>query len=298
MPPWPSPSSSPTTRASSWPPAEHLAVDPVLTTVVSTVTQRAARRTTGRRSRAGPPAVVGAVARDGSGEVAGVAMRTAPFAPAPALRAADARRRRARPRGTLHARGEEVGGVNGALPAARVVAERPRLTVLAEVSEHTRLFELGDLVEPASPPAGCAGDAGRTRTWRSLVPGLRGSTPSRPAGPRRRTAVSDYSTTTWPTHRRSGGLALGGRRGEVVHLTGPTRRAFGVARIGPVYTPKEHAARGTRARPSPQVSRLLLDAAGAGLPVHRPGQPDLEQDLPGARATSRWSTWRTRGSAA
>ena len=114
-----------------------------------------------------------AVVRDGSGKVAGVAMRTAPFAPYPLFvlpmpdEAAVALAR------ALHARGEEVGGANGALPATQVVAdEAARLQgVAASVWEHTRLFELGELVEPKPRPrAGCAAaGAGRHRrcasTW-------------------------------------------------------------------------------------------------------------------------------------
>ena len=90
--------------------------------------------------------------------LAGAAMRTAPFPPYPlfvlpmpdgaALALARA----------LHARGEEVGGANGALPGARVFADEiARLTGgYASVHEHIRLFELGDLVEPAAGArAGC-----------------------------------------------------------------------------------------------------------------------------------------------
>src|SRR6478609_8884403 len=92
---------------------DHLAADPVLTTVIATYTERLAR--------AGRPRDAAycwwVVVRDDAGEVAGVAMRTAPFAPYPLYvlpmpdEAALALARE------LHARGEEVGGVNGALPA-------------------------------------------------------------------------------------------------------------------------------------------------------------------------------------
>ena len=131
----------------------HLALDPVLSTVVSSVTHRALEDV-----ERGAPAPQHprwwATVRDGSGQVAGVAMRTAPFAPYPMFvlpMSDDAALALAR---RLHARGEEVGGVNGALPAARVVADETARLAGAEASvhEHTRLFELGDLVRPPPVP--------------------------------------------------------------------------------------------------------------------------------------------------
>ncbi len=46
------------------------------------------------------------------------------------------------------------------------------------------------------------------------------------------------------------------------HLTGANPPAFGVARIGPVFTPKEHRGRGYASAAVAEVSRLLL-AEGA-----------------------------------
>src|SRR6478735_6021085 len=129
---------------------EHLAADPVLTTVVSTVTHRVLAQL-----ERGVPAPEHprwwAVVRDGSGAVVGVAMRTAPFAPHPLFvlpmpdAAAVALAR------AVHARKEVFGGANGALPATRVAAEEAaRLQGgTASAWEHTRLFELGELVDPA-----------------------------------------------------------------------------------------------------------------------------------------------------
>jgi hypothetical protein len=131
----------------------HLALDPVLATVVSSVTHRAIEDDGRGKSTPEHPRWW-AVVRDGSGEVVGIAMRTAPFAPYPLFvlpRPDGAALALAR---ALHARGEEVRGVNGALPAARTVAdETARLAAgVASVHEHTRLFELGDLVAPAKVP--------------------------------------------------------------------------------------------------------------------------------------------------
>ncbi len=47
--------------------------------------------------------------------------------------------------------------------------------------------------------------------------------------------------------------------GHRVHLTAANPPAFGVARIGPVYTPKEQRGRGYASAAVAAVSQLLLD---------------------------------------
>src|SRR5690348_4401649 len=132
----------------------HLAADPVQNTVLTTFAERSVReRAEGIEVPADHPRWW-LVVRDAAGAVVGAGMRTAPFPPHPAYVVAmpeEAARELAR---ALHARGEDLGGVNGALPAAQVTAEEiARLTGRgARVHEHTRLFELGDLVEPTLPP--------------------------------------------------------------------------------------------------------------------------------------------------
>src|SRR5689334_17974470 len=61
---------------------DRLALDPVLTTVVSSVTHRIERQRTAGAARPAHPQWW-AVVRDGDGEVVGAAMRTAPFVPHP-----------------------------------------------------------------------------------------------------------------------------------------------------------------------------------------------------------------------
>ena len=129
-----------------------LARDPVLTTVVSTVTQKALAADSAGRPRPEHPRWW-AVVHDGS-EVVGLAMRTAPFPPYALFvlpMPEEAARQIAR---ALHARGEHVGGVNGVRPAAEALAEESaRLQAgTVQVDEHTRLFELATLVEPAPVP--------------------------------------------------------------------------------------------------------------------------------------------------
>lgn len=119
--------------------------EPVLNTVVATVAHRTA---TGAE-----PACDGdwwLIVRRGR-TIAGAGMRTAHFGPRPAFLLPmpdDAARLLAH---LLHARGEALGGVNGALPAVRICAEetaRLRGEAVA-VAQHSRLFELGRVTEPA-----------------------------------------------------------------------------------------------------------------------------------------------------
>ncbi|WP_372727163.1 GNAT family N-acetyltransferase [Nocardioides sp.] len=49
--------------------------------------------------------------------------------------------------------------------------------------------------------------------------------------------------------------------GEVVHLTGASLPSFGVSRIGPVYTPREHRGRGYASSTVAAVTARLLAQA-------------------------------------
>jgi predicted GNAT family acetyltransferase len=48
--------------------------------------------------------------------------------------------------------------------------------------------------------------------------------------------------------------------GTPVHVTAATMPTFGVSRVGPVYTPKEHRRRGIASQAVYQVSKLLRDS--------------------------------------
>ncbi|GAB6983709.1 hypothetical protein [Nocardioides pyridinolyticus] len=119
--------------------ASYLAADPVVTTVIGTVTARLAAH-----PMEGAPYCWWALVREDD-EVVGAAMRTAPFAPYPLYVLPMPDEAAVALAGLLHERGEELGGVNDALPAARLVAEETaRLTgASVRVDAHTRLFELG-----------------------------------------------------------------------------------------------------------------------------------------------------------
>ncbi|GAA2152338.1 GNAT family N-acetyltransferase [Nocardioides koreensis] len=240
---------------------EHLAADPVLTTVVSTVTHRALTQV-----ERGLPAPAHprwwAVVRDGSGKVAGVAMRTAPFAPYPLFVLPMADEAAVALARALHARGELVGGANGALPATRVVAdEAARLQgVAASVWEHTRLFELGELVEPA-PVDGrlrqaTADDTDVCLAWFQAF----AADAAEQAGRTEGEGHEEYFTRDDMVERIDAGRVwLWEVAGAPVHLTGFNPPSFGVVRVGPVYTPKEQRGRGYASAAVAAVSRRLLD---------------------------------------
>ncbi|MGI8644812.1 MAG: GNAT family N-acetyltransferase [Nocardioides sp.] len=245
---------------------EHLAADPVLSTVVAAVTERMRDEIA-----AGVPQDASyprwwLVVRDGAGTVCGVAMRTAPFRPHPLYvmpMPDEAARDLAR---VMHARGEAAPGINGALPAARICAEETsRLTGgTVSVGAHTRLFELGDLVSPASPLGGLRpaveDDAELALAWFEAFGLDADEQAGREPGSMHETADDRASML-----RRIAGARIWfwvDETGERVHLTGANLPAYGVARIGPVYTPREQRGRGYASAAVAEVSRLIV-AGGA-----------------------------------
>ena len=237
---------------------DHLAQDPVLTTVVASVAAREVAE--GLLAAPGLPHWY-AVTRDAAGGVTGVAMRTAPFAPHPLFvlpmpdAAAVALAR------LLHERGEHVGGANGALPAVRVlVDETARLgggTV--RVRMHTRLFELREVREPPRP-------AGRLRTatqadldialaWFEAFHRDADEQAGREGG-HEAEAVTLEAVQSRVEH---GHVFLWEVDGEPVHLTGRNPASYGAARIGPVYTPRAHRGRGYASATVAELSRRILE---------------------------------------
>jgi len=241
-----------------------LAADPVVNTVVATVTARI------RDERAGgePPPEDRpewwAVVRDDRGAIAGLAMRTARTPPHPPYLLSmpeDAARTLAR---LAHDRGERIGGVNGALPATRVFAEEVACLQgdRVEVAQHTRLFELAELVEPTGVPG-------------SLRPATLDDLDLAVAWIDRFMDDADEQAGREPgSHPHEGLVADDIRRrivqgtywfwldesGERVHLTGANPPTYGVARVGPVYTPPEQRRKGYAGAAVAQVSRILRDA--------------------------------------
>ena len=242
----------------------HLAADPVVTTVVATVTSRYADL-----RAAGEPPPTGwpewwAVVRDTEGAVAGLAMRAARTPPHPLFvlpMADDAARALAR---QLHARGESVGGLNGSLPSAEVcAAELARLQGdRVEVAQHTRLFELTELVAPVGVPGrlrvATMDDLDLAVDWVGRFMHDADVQAGRDPAAHGREAIEPDDLA----RRIEGGTYWFwlDAAGERVHLTGANPPAFGVARIGPVYTPPEHRRQGYAAAAVAEVSQHFLDA--------------------------------------
>jgi len=233
--------------------------DPVLSTVVATVTASAIDRPAPDHPRWWLTVV------DSAGEPVGVVMRTAPFAPYPlyVLPFPDA----AVPlvAEELLARGEDVSALNGALPTARLLAtELARRTGRrAHVHEHTRLHVLERLVEPRVVPDGgprvaVPGDVGLALTWFRAFHADAAAQAGRlePEGEGERFDEEDISRRIdegriwlWED-----GL------GTPVSLVGFNAPSLGVARVGPVYTPGPHRGHGYASVLTAQVSRVLRDS--------------------------------------
>jgi FR47-like protein len=239
---------------------EHLAADPVVSTVVTTVAHRLAAQ---ERDDALPR-------RDGTwwlvvrqqGRVVGAGMRTATFPPYPAFllpmpdRAAVALAR------AVHERGEPMLGVNGALPTAMLcAAELARLRGgRVEVAQRTRLHELGGLRRPPPVPGGLRvateDDLALVTRWYAAFMGDADEQAGRPRG----SGAHELPAVDDMRHRLRDQriwLWVDGT-GTPVHLTAANPPAFGVARIGPVYTPPAQRGRGWASSGVAEVSRLLL----------------------------------------
>jgi len=242
----------------------HLAQDPVLSTVVATVTERMRDdRAAGVPRDESFPCWRLAVRDATAGDVIGVARRTANFPPHPLFvlpMPDDAARELAR---VLHARGEGTTGINGALPAAQVcAAELARLTDgAAAVGVHTRLFELVDLVSPPSPPGrlrlATEDDADLGVAWFHAFMLAADEQAGREPGSMHESAEDLDTMRRRITRGRI--WIWEDEHGERVHLTGANAPAYGVARIGPVYTPPERRGRGFASAAVAGVSQAILD---------------------------------------
>jgi GNAT superfamily N-acetyltransferase len=243
--------------------AEFLAADPVLSTVVATVTTRV-RDQLADGQVAPDDRRWWVVVHDASGRVVGSAMRTAPSPPFPPYlmpMPAEAAGQLAR---ELYERGEEVGGVNGALPAIRVFADTyAGLTGAAvSVGMHTRLFELGDLQAPPPVPGRLRPardrDLDLAVEWFEAFGRDADEQAGRPPGAHSETG-GGYPDRDGIVRRIHNGRLWFWEDddGTPVHLTGANPPAFGVARIGPVYTPGEFRRRGFAGAAVAEVSANL-----------------------------------------
>ena len=241
-----------------------LAGEPVLSTVMAGVADRIRDQL-----EAGVPWPEGvprwfAVVVDEEGDVLGTAMRTATFGEHPAYLLPMSDEAVTTLVDALVERDEIVLGANGALPAVQVFCELMAEAAgkVATVGQHTRLFELGELKEPAAVD-------GRLRPAtvdeQDVVAGWYDAfmvDADEQAG--RAPGVSPHEALTPEELRRriEGGriFVWADEDNVAVHLTAATMPAFGVSRIGPVFTPREHRGRGIASRAVYEVSRLLRDS--------------------------------------
>ncbi|VXB85830.1 GNAT family N-acetyltransferase [Nocardioides sp. AX2bis] len=233
-----------------------LAAEPVLTTVLSSWTRRAAAGEVAPPSP-GVPRWWLAV-RGPDGEPVSAAMRTMPHPPyAPWVLAMPDEAAVSLAR-ALHDRGEELAAVNGALPTARVVAEETaRLTGrTARVAEHQRLHVLGEPRAPR-PTTGALRPVREdeldelARWWSSF--GLEVDL----AAGRAPDAGHPADLDDLRARVRAGTQWWWEDEGRPVCLVGANPPADGVARIGPVLTPTVLRGRGYAGNAVHQVAAAL-----------------------------------------
>ncbi len=239
-----------------------LAADPALSTVVATVAaERAAQQAVGVP---GDPRDWFVEARAG-GVVVGAGMRTAPFAPRPAyLLPMPDRAARSLAR-LLHERGEALPGVNGALPAVRVVAEETARLTGGRVRELERLvlMELrgpDELLAPA--PVGGRARRAAEEDLDLVVEWFEAFSDDADAQAGRAPGEGSHAAADRELLRSR--VAAGqvwlweDPAGVPVHLTAHNEPAYGVGRIGPVYTPPQQRGRGWARACVAEVSRRVL----------------------------------------
>lgn len=245
-----------------------LAAEPILGSVIASVTTRTARELAdGRDSWA----EVGApferwwvVVRDDSGVVVSAAMRTAPFKPYPTFAMPmgdDAARALAV---ALHERGELLGGANGALPGSEVLARETARLAGAEVvsDKSTRLWEATSVEVPPTPEGrlrlATEDDAELVLAWFTAFHEEADEQAGREPDP----AGGEHNTLDSVLVRIREGVEWLWELpdGTVAHLSGASLPAYGVSRIGPVYTPREHRGRGLASYVVGELTRRGLEA--------------------------------------
>jgi hypothetical protein len=243
----------------------YLARQPVVSTVVATVAERIVHeRAAGIPWPAGVPCWFVAVLQDGV--AVGAAMRTAPFGAFPLFllpMPEGAARELAQ---LVLDRGEQVTAANGALPTVQLFCDEvaARSGGSAEVAIHTRLFELDRLIEP--PPIG-----GRLRPaqpdeealvirWYDAFMVDADEQAGRPRG----TSAHEAAEAEVVRRSMSEGRILVWEdvSARPVCVVGASQPAFGVSRIGPVYTPPDDRGNGFASAAVAEVSRRTL-AQGA-----------------------------------
>ena len=240
-----------------------LAEQPVLSTVLAGVAERIRdRRAAGIPWPEGVPCWFAAVL-DGD-QVVGTAMRTATFGEYPAYLMPMPDEAVHLLSGTLLERDEPVLGANGALPAVQVFCEDMAAATgrTARVSQHTRLFELGDLVEPR-PATGrlrpaTRGEQDLVASWYDAFMADADEQAGREPGESPHESPSDDELARRIDSGRV--FVWADPDDHAVNVTVATMPAYGVSRIGPVYTPRDQRGRGYASAAVHAVSKLLRDS--------------------------------------
>jgi predicted GNAT family acetyltransferase len=245
-----------------------LTAEPVLGSVIASVTSRLARQVA---EGVDPWADVVApfrpwwvVVRGSDSTAVSAAMRTAPFEPYPVFSLPMSDEAAALIAATAHERGELLTGCNGALPGARVLAEETaRLAGAAVVvDKHTRLWEATAVEVPPAPEGrlrrATEDEAELVLDWFRRFH----DEADEQAGRKPHPGGGEHNTLDSIRVRIREGVEwlweLPG--GEVAHLSGAGLPSYGVSRIGPVYTPKEHRGRGIASYVVGELTRTGLEA--------------------------------------
>ena len=245
-----------------------LAADPVLGSVIASVTERTARELDESRDSwaevDAPFERWWLAVRDDSGAVVSAAMRTAPFKPYPTFALPMTDEAAVALATALHERGEFLGGANGALPGAEVLARETAALSGGTVVEDkgTRLWEATAVDVPPAPEGrlrqATEDDADLVLSWFEAFHAEADEQAGREPDP---TAGEHNTMDSVLVRIREGVEWLWELRdGTVTHLTGSGLPSYGVARIGPVYTPKEFRGRGIASYVVGELTRRGLEA--------------------------------------
>ena len=247
---------------------ELLAADPVLGSVIASVSERTARELAdGRDSWA----EVGApfdrwwlAVCDDAGAVVSAVMRTAPFTPYPTFSMPMSDEAARALAAVLHGRGEHLGGANGALPGAEVLARATAGLAGGELvtDKATRLWEATSVVVPPAPEGrlrlATEDDTDLVLAWFEAFHAEADEQAGREPDP---TSGEHHTRDSVLVRIREGVEWLWELPdGTITHLTGAGVPSYGVARIGPVYTPREYRGRGIASYVVGELTRRGLDA--------------------------------------
>jgi GNAT superfamily N-acetyltransferase len=202
--------------------------------------------------------------RDGEGEVVSAVMRTAPFKPYPTFALPMPEEAARALAAALHERGEFLGGANGALPGSEVLARATAELAGGEVvvDKATRLWEATSVEVPPAPEGrlrrATEDDAELVLAWFTAFHEEADEQAGREPDP----TGGEHNTLESVLVRIREGVEWLWELpdGTVAHLSGSGLPSYGVSRIGPVYTPKEHRGRGIASYVVGELTRRGLEA--------------------------------------